>query len=490
MPAAIYLRSSKDRADISIAAQRTALKELALQRQHKIAAEFVDAVESGKDEDREGFQSLLRAIRNPRRGWDTLLVLDTSRIARRRHIAIVFEEVECKRHNVRVVYKSLPDSDPITEMLLKSILQAMDEWHSLTSRQKGLAGMRENVKQGFRAGGRAPMGYKLEAVETGAVRDGAAVTKSRLVLGPDADAVRSFLVQRAAGVPRARAGLPNISAGSQVGIEWNALTYAGHTVWNVHAENGSGRKRRPRAQWVINRGTHEALISDAQAEIILARLEGYSHSHSRNRDASYLLSGLLFSPEGLPFHGDRGAYRVKGRQVKAELVDRAVVESVLRDLQSSEFVLAITAAARAVRVQDNTGRMREELAALERRLEKLVGLIEQSEAPGPLIRQMEKLEADRSHTSNELAAAEQERTERIAASKITEHEVRRLLVERAARLDEADPEATRDVLNSLVSRINIAGTNLQVHYKFGRDKMASPRVAEPIPVVVTHKLKP
>ena len=60
-----------------------------------------------------------------------------------RHNALIFEEVECRKHGVKVVYKSLPDSDPITEMLLKSILQAMDEWHSLTSKAKGLAGMAE-----------------------------------------------------------------------------------------------------------------------------------------------------------------------------------------------------------------------------------------------------------------------------------------------------------------------------------------------------------
>ncbi|MBN4841574.1 recombinase family protein, partial [Citrobacter braakii] len=106
--AALYLRSSKDRHDVSIDAQRRELQHLAQSRQLTIVEEFADAVESGKDEDRPGFQALLRAIRAADRRWDTLLVLDTSRIARRRHIAIVFEEVECKRHGVRVVYKSLP----------------------------------------------------------------------------------------------------------------------------------------------------------------------------------------------------------------------------------------------------------------------------------------------------------------------------------------------------------------------------------------------
>jgi hypothetical protein len=79
-----------------------------------------------------------------------------------------------------VLYRTVPETDPITEMLLRSILQAMDEWHSLTSRRKGLAGMAENVRKGYRAGGRAPLGYRLEQVSTGAIRDGQPVLKSRL----------------------------------------------------------------------------------------------------------------------------------------------------------------------------------------------------------------------------------------------------------------------------------------------------------------------
>ena len=48
--AAVYLRSSKDRSDVSIDAQRRALHELAVARGLVIVDEYADAVESGKDE--------------------------------------------------------------------------------------------------------------------------------------------------------------------------------------------------------------------------------------------------------------------------------------------------------------------------------------------------------------------------------------------------------------------------------------------------------
>lgn len=146
--AAIYCRSSKDRSDVSIDAQRRALKQLAAAKKLTLVAEFADAVESGKDDDRPGFQRLLAAIRDKNRGWSTILVHDTSRIARRRHIAFFFED-SCRKAGIAVLYKNMPDSDPVTDTLLRAIMQALDEWHSLTSKQKGLSGMAENVRQGL-----------------------------------------------------------------------------------------------------------------------------------------------------------------------------------------------------------------------------------------------------------------------------------------------------------------------------------------------------
>ncbi len=57
-------------------------------------------------------------------------------------------------------------------------------------------------------------------------------------------------------------------------MEHNALVYTGHTVWNMGNERIEGRykgsvKYRPREEWIIQRHTHPALISDEQAEALL-----------------------------------------------------------------------------------------------------------------------------------------------------------------------------------------------------------------------------
>ncbi|WP_337245212.1 hypothetical protein [Luteimonas sp. gir] len=89
----------------------------------------------------------------------------------------------------------------------------------------------------------------------------------------------------------------------------NALTYADYTAWGA-AERaggayGGGSKRRSRSEWLMQRDAHPALISEDDAELILAALE-VAHAVSpmsganwqRDRASNALLGDLLFSPDG------------------------------------------------------------------------------------------------------------------------------------------------------------------------------------------------
>jgi len=463
----LYLRSSKDRSDVSIDAQRRALQELAAARSYIVVGEYVDAVESGKDDDRPGFQKLITDIRASAREWDHILVLDTSRIARRRAIGIIFEEHECKRRGVKIVYKSLPESDPITEMLLKSILQAMDEWHSLTSRLKGLSGMAENVRQGWRAGGRAPRGYDLDHVETGTVREGMPVTKTRLVVNGDARPLQGYLKSRAKGIARARAaqeaGLPEIAKTSLIDIDRNALTYAGHTVWNRHAERDGGsyvggEKMRPRSEWVIQKNTHEPLITDAEAEAILAIAPKMRTGKAGSR--VYILSGLLFW-EGATWQGDGGSYRLgRGRRIAAAQVEQAIVRHVLESLSSDEMAEAVADHYRALAnpkaMASESAALRREIADGEKRIAKLTMLLSDTTAPGALLRQIEAIDADRQSALAKLKLQEEESESVKMLRQITPKTVKNMLGLLADDMTNAPPAALKDALPSIVKRIELS----------------------------------
>lgn len=473
--AALYLRSSKDRSDVSIDAQRRQLTEFAAERGLRVVTEFADAVESGKDDDRPGFQQMLRALRDPGRGWATVLALDTSRIARRRHIAIVFEEMEAKRAGVRVLYKSLPESDPITEMLLKSILQAMDEWHSLTSKAKGLAGMTENVRQGFRAGGRAPIGYRLERVETGAVRDGEAVQKSKLVPTSDLPKIGDYLRLRAAGIARTaaarQAGLSQ-SATTLVGVDWNALTYAGHTVWGVlnerikgHGYAGKGR-RKPRSEWVIQRDTHEAAIADAEAEAILEQLEnstrGEAVSRAKRGLSAYLLSGILKAPDGRTWEGSgRQHYRLRGqggsRQIACDLIDQPILEQLIRDLSSDQFVTAMAAAAKSPSQSHATRRreIQKRMVEVNRKISRAMDLALKLEDDGPALRKIDELERERAALQEEQAGIDEDAAIADEAARMTPARIRDLLADFSEQLKATPADQLRPILTTLIERVEL-----------------------------------
>ncbi len=480
---------------MSIDAQRRALQEMAAARGIPIVAEFSDAVLSGKDDDRPGFQSMLRALKDPRRGWDTILVLDTSRIARRRHLSIIFEESECKKAGVRVIYKSLPESDPITEMLLKSILQAMDEWHSMTSKAKGLSGMAENVRQGFRAGGSAPKGYRLDTIATGTMREGQPVTKSKLIPGDDAILVRAYLQHRARGTPRAAALAQigqNWPATTLLSMERNALTYAGHTCWNRHAERNEhgyvgGQKYRPRSEWVIQRDTHEAIITDDEAEAILSAVESRKLTKVRTT-TGYMLTGLLIAPNGERWWAaGAGNYRLgKGKRIRAAEVDKAVLGVIAHDFAGDDFAKALlahyTEQAKPATKDATRAKLAARIAEIDRQASKLSGLLGETSAPQAILRQIEKLEAERENVADQLEAATEDEKTRATLRSLTLADVKRFMSGIAAQL-EAEPDLLKETISGIVDKVVLDPASMEavVTYKIADlrgVKVASPRISE------------
>jgi hypothetical protein len=113
----------------------------------------------------------------------------------------------------------------------------------------------------------------------------------------------------------------------------------GHTVWGVHAERRKGEgykgkpKRKPRSEWTIQRDTHPAIITDAEAEAILKRLTESKCARGSRKPSTYALSGLLKTPAGRTWQGNgRGGYYVRGQSVPTQAVEQAVIERIVEDV--------------------------------------------------------------------------------------------------------------------------------------------------------------
>lgn len=483
--AASYLRSSKDRSDVSIDAQRRELASLAAARGFAIVEEFVDVVVSGKDENRAGFQAMLRALKGHGRAWSAILMLDTSRLARSQYVAHVFRH-EARKRGIEVVFAKTPEVDGVAGIILPAVLHAMDEVHSFMSREKGLAGMAENVRRGWRAGGRAPFGYQLERVETGAVREGEPVLKSRLVPGPDFDAIAAYLRLRAAGQSQAvlirELGL-KVSGGTLVGIERNALTYAGHTVWN------SMRGTRPREEWVIQRDTHAAAIPEADAEALLARLG--APRRTRDRGGAYLLTGLLRAPTGASWQGNAGYYRMGRKNISAAHLEAEVVAAIVTDLRSAEFADRLVKAAKAAAPRTEEA---EQLAAIAAEVKRLEGraavfaeCLPQTTAKETLFAQLEETEAK---IREARSRAERLKAGAVAAQRLREigpADVRVLLNAMAEDLPALDRGHLKDFLGQVLELVELdaAAATCTIHYRIAASgvKLASPRVGDDNPTL-------
>jgi site-specific DNA recombinase len=488
---ALYTRSSKDAHDISPQAQRTELRAYAERKGYRIVADYSDAAVSANANPPQLAQ-MLQQLTNPKRGWDLILALESSRIARDADLSGVIH-YQIRKAGARIEYIKQPTTgSPAMDMMRDQIMRGFDAYHSLISKQKGLAGMKVNVENGHRAGGRAPLGYVLEHTATGAVRQGKPVTKSRLV--PDAywaPHVARYLKARAAGQPRHEAartcGLKAKSVTTLISVERNALVYAGITVWNRHAENGPNRYR-PREEWVLQRGTHEAFITEAQAEKLMALAMPRPERRTRGMSGEFLLSGLLFTPEGktLVASGD-GYYRVagKGRRIPAEMLEQVVQVRMDEEVGSDEFTERFVGELRraADALPSEPARLADDRRAVAGKIANLLRLAEKRPDSAALADRLHELEAEQRELDEQMANAEQAAATRRALRATTHAEAQDLLQRQLAwvhyrypTLEEpldADVAITvaeqRHALAQLVERIELdpATGAGRVHYRIG-----------------------
>jgi hypothetical protein len=111
----------------------------------------------------------------------------------------------------------------------------------------------------------------------------------------------------------------------------------------------------PALGWQMTRSTHEALISDAEAETILTKLEtsqvGKSLPQAMAANSNYLLTGLLYTEDGQMWVSQGKYYRLKkrdglpGKTVLAGSIECAVLEQVEAGTKSDLFLRKLLAAA-------------------------------------------------------------------------------------------------------------------------------------------------
>jgi len=267
---AIYVRSSKDRNDVACEAQEVHLREVVKRNGEVVFRVFSDKALSSTRDVRPEFEEMMGLATSKNPPFNKIYCYDTSRFGRDQLQTQYYLRMLREKHGIEVNFSTVPNLDPHIARMVESMMSVFDEFHSQQSKIKGVASQKQNIRLGYRAGGRAPYGYKLESYEINKHRNGEAISKSRLVPDPDTRDIAREYFERRAGFENRRSilddfyrrGIPSPEgrkrwpAATAKSMEENVDVYLGHLTFNRHNERV---KVRGKADGYLGRGTSGSL---------------------------------------------------------------------------------------------------------------------------------------------------------------------------------------------------------------------------------------
>ena len=159
--AVVYARySSHKQGEQSVEGQLAAAKAYADARGYTIIHEYVDRAMTGRNDNRDEFQQMLSDC--GKKQFTVIIVWKVDRFGRNRE-EITFNKYRAKKHGVRVEYVAENMGEGPESVILESVLEGMAEYYSLQLSQNIKRGYLENAKKCKYAGGRVPLGYKLDS---------------------------------------------------------------------------------------------------------------------------------------------------------------------------------------------------------------------------------------------------------------------------------------------------------------------------------------
>ena len=155
--AVVYARySSHSQGEQSIEGQLSEAHKYAAAHGYTIVQEYVDRAKSGRTDNREQFQKMLR---DTAKGQFSVIILwKVDRFGRNRE-EIALNKMKCKKNGVRVEYVAETIPNTPEGVILESVLEGFAEYYSLQLSQNIRRGLAESAEKCQCTGGNRPMGY-------------------------------------------------------------------------------------------------------------------------------------------------------------------------------------------------------------------------------------------------------------------------------------------------------------------------------------------
>ena len=297
IPVAIYARVSSDRQDIhnSIEAQIEECKRYANAHNMVVVEIYRDEAASGTISARPGFQGLMGDATGKDARFSTILVWKLSRFSRNLLDSVTYQAILEKR-GIGLISITEPLDDSPAGQLLKSIIQAVDDFYSKNLGQEVSRGLRKLVLRKFYPHNKVRYGLKLVKAQ----EKGDKAFHPRIELDPPYDRiVRRIILEAGAGKTNQdiRKGLHDDGIPSPTGREWwppstidsfiTDKTYAGYIIWKKSSKNPDDRLEIP--------DCHAGVVTLEEWEQAQHSRAGRakSEAHPREAGTERLLSTLL-----------------------------------------------------------------------------------------------------------------------------------------------------------------------------------------------------
>ena len=411
--AALYLRVSTGRQadnDLSIPDQRRQVESYCKGRGWEVVGDYVEPGASATDDRRPEFQRMIEAATTKPPAFDVIVVHSYSRFFRDQ-FQLEFYVRRLAKNGVRLVSVTQELGDDPMSNMIRQIMALFDEYQSKENAKHTLRAMKENARQGFWNGARAPIGYRIvDAGQRGQK------TKKTLEIDPiQAETVR--LIFRLAhegdgssgtmGVKSIAKHLNSADLRTRDGGRWGVgavhkvltrTTYVGRHRFNTRF--WKTRERKPEAE--IVEMSVPPIIDAVEFETVQTLLKTRSPALTAPRVVSgpTLLTGICFCAAcGMAMTlrtGKGGRYRYytcstkarqgetgcKGRTVPMEKLDALVAHHIERRLLKPERLEEILSSVlhrreeRAERRTTHIAESRKRAAEADAKLKRLYEAIE------------------------------------------------------------------------------------------------------------------
>jgi site-specific DNA recombinase len=287
MRIALYARVSTVRQaenDLSIPDQLRQLRAWCEANGHSVSGEYVEPGASATDDKRPVFQQMIADAMLKPAAFDVILIHSLSRFFRDMVEFGVYEN-RLRKNGVKVISITQPTGDDAAGEMARRMFTLFDEYQSKEISKHVTRAMRENARQGYFNGCKAPFGYERVATDTMASRGR---KKKRLgILEAEASIVRLIYTLYLHGLEGKRVGCKEIAKHLvergllMRGKPWSMkkvhrvlsdTVYMGEYYYGVN-DSKTGQKRPPE-EWV--KSTAPAIVDAALFQQVRAKRESSS----------------------------------------------------------------------------------------------------------------------------------------------------------------------------------------------------------------------